>query len=232
MSGAAEQNEKEQRLSMGKKAAKMIGGFLLKWVAKLVESVGDAFKGALNIGIGPYSIGIGSLIAKPYYLFADWLNGIAEDLMNEALGQDPSQEEPEGEDADVPDGNDAASSDGESQASVEDPNPASDLDRDFGGLTEESPEAIADVAPSGGPDFLMAAHRVVRSSVLKANREGGDMKEAIGLYDTARDLKRDLDAHKEMAEAWGVDGAAPDYSIEKPDRPASNATTEEDELEC
>jgi hypothetical protein len=229
-----EKSEKEQRLSLAKQAAYMVGGFLLKWIAKVIESVASAIEGALSISIGPFSLGLGTLIAKPIYWLADWLEQLGEDLMSKGLGQNPGDRAtPKQKETDV--GGAASSSGGDTEAGVSnDPERPSGMVPDENSLDDiidQGPQTTADIAPSGGPDFLRAAQRVVRSSVQEAERQGGELREAVGLYDSARTLKRDLDAHREMAEAWGVEDASPSSTTSSPERPAQTPQ-QNDSLDC
>lgn len=204
---AIEKKERERKLSLWLQVAYAVGGFLLKFVANFVESVGDTVKGALTIKIGPFKLSLGKWLAIPIYWIADGLARLADKLLAKALGHNPEESAPSPE----PPTRSAGAGDTDSERRQR--RASSELG--FTDKSYEPPPTLENVRhnphgapfsePGAGDQLLMAAQRVLRTTgALVRDAEDNRPAQALDLFDRARVLKQDLAFHEDTAQFWGA----------------------------
>jgi hypothetical protein len=208
MPATFEKTARERQVGFGKKVFWLVGSFLLKALGKGVQAIGKAIESALNITVPlvGFTIPLGEFIAIPFQLFSEWLFTLAEKLMEKVMGYNPAdRENPTQEPDDASRGDDGRGRTRDGSRADSEQLPGGSKGPSFDDIIDSEPEAGPD-PPGLGLEILQAGQQVVRATAEEAQRrEDKELARALKRYDNARVLRRDLNAHKEIAVAWGAD---------------------------
>lgn len=191
-----------QKKSLWKRVFEAVVPFIFRMVAGIFNSMGHQAESLLSFTVLGATVGVGKYVAKPFYWIRDLFRDLAEQMMNRAMGREVSRKRP-----DQPEPPDTSDPPGEEEADLG--SGPGDRHRQYGNYDPT-------YGGQSGRRFLEAAQQVLRTAEQEVQRSGNRaLANAMRQYESARELKRVLDAHDAMADAWGADRPSP-VDIEAP----------------